>query len=118
MARLRSTVLIRNAILANDFLNNILDVETLETVVEAMEPLNFEENSIILSEGNSGSHFYVSAEGKYQVLKQDAVIKSFGPGVVFGELAILYKAKRFASIKGVLEFFVECLKINTKCNNF
>lgn len=96
-------VLIRNAIMANDFLNNILDADTLETVVQTMEPLSFEENSMILTEGNSGSHFYVSAQGKFQVLIQEKVIKSFGPGVVFGELAILYKAKRFASIKGSIK---------------
>ena len=99
--------------MANDFLNNILDSDTLDTVVEAMESLSFEENSMILTEGNSGSHFYVSAEGKFQVLIQDKVVKSFGPGVVFGELAILYKAKRFASIRGfILGFWRHKLNIN------
>lgn len=77
-----------------------MDAERLTAVMEAMVPRVYEANSYIIQEGEIGSHFYVSAQGTFEVLKDSkSVIKSFGSGVVFGELAILYKARRFASIR-------------------
>lgn len=87
--------------MANDFMNSILDKETIRMVVDAMSMEAFNENEFIINEGDKGSHLFISADGIFQVIKSGNVIKSFGPGVVFGELAILYKAMRFASIKGI-----------------
>ena len=39
-------------------------------------------------------------EGKVKVLKEGAILGQMGPGRVFGELAILYKCPRTASVKG------------------
>lgn len=91
--------LIEEAIVANEFLNNMMDAERLKVVVQAMIPMELEANSFIIKEGEIGSHFYVSAAGTFEVVKDGEVKRKFGPGVVFGELAILYKARRFASIK-------------------
>ena len=41
-------------------------------------------------------------EGKVKVMKEGAVLGQMGPGRVFGELAILYKCPRTASVKGKL----------------
>uniref|UniRef100_A0A182P343 cGMP-dependent protein kinase n=1 Tax=Anopheles epiroticus TaxID=199890 RepID=A0A182P343_9DIPT len=92
-------LLIKTAIVANDFLNNMMDEERLLAVTAAMSSMTFPPNSYIIKEGDIGAHFFVSEEGTYEVVVDNKVIKSFGRGVVFGELAILYKAKRFASIR-------------------
>uniref|UniRef100_A0A182K172 cGMP-dependent protein kinase n=1 Tax=Anopheles christyi TaxID=43041 RepID=A0A182K172_9DIPT len=92
-------LLIKTAIVANDFLNNMMDEERLQAVTAAMSSITFPPNSYIIKEGDIGAHFFVSEEGTYEVVVDNKVIKSFGRGVVFGELAILYKAKRFASIR-------------------
>ncbi|XP_055599697.1 cGMP-dependent protein kinase 1 [Uranotaenia lowii] len=91
--------LIKQAISANEFLNNMMDEDRVKAVMEAMSPMTFPPNSYIIKEGDIGAHFFVSAEGTYEVIVEKRVVKSFSSGVVFGELAILYKAKRFASIK-------------------
>lgn len=91
--------MIAKAIAVNDFLNNMMDKERLSVVVKAMIPKEYPANSFIIKEGENGNHFFVSAEGEFEVVKDGEVKKTFGPGVVFGELAILYKAKRFASIR-------------------
>ncbi|XP_026329932.1 cGMP-dependent protein kinase, isozyme 1-like [Hyposmocoma kahamanoa] len=89
---------IKKAIMANDFVKNMMDEERLRVVVDAMSPKNYAVGSLIIREGESGSHLFISAYGEFEVLKGGQVVKKFGAGVVFGELAILYKAKRFASI--------------------
>lgn len=101
--------LIKNAIIANDFLNNMMDAERLQALVNAMIPQVLKANSYVIKEGETGNQFYVSAEGEYEVIKDGVCIKTFGPGVVFGELAILYKARRFASIKVTRDAFVWAL---------
>ncbi|XP_013105254.2 cGMP-dependent protein kinase 1 [Stomoxys calcitrans] len=93
--------LIRKAIEKNDFLNNYMDKERKEMVIDAMEMLHFKQNDFIINEDDEGSEIYVSEEGKFDVIKQDKVIGQFGGETVFGELAILYNAKRFASIRAV-----------------
>lgn len=101
--------LIKSAIISNDFLNNMMDAERLQALVNAMIPQVLKANSYVIKEGETGNQFYVSAEGEYEVIKNGEVIKTFGSGVVFGELAILYKARRFASIKVKTDAFVWAL---------
>lgn len=94
----RSIEQIRKAIMANDFIKNMMDEERLKAVTDAMSPRDYTEGSHIIREGESGSHLFISAHGLFNVFKGDQVVKNFGAGEVFGELAILYKTKRFASI--------------------
>lgn len=49
----RSQELIRNAILANDFLKN-LDQSQIEAVVDAMYEKEYEANSNVITEGETG----------------------------------------------------------------
>jgi CRP-like cAMP-binding protein len=59
-----------------------LDNESIKTVVNAMLLESYDENSFIVSEGDSGNFLHVSAEGMFEVIKGGTSIKSFGPGVV------------------------------------
>lgn len=95
----RTRKLIRMAIEGNDFLNNYMDSERKELVIDAMEPASYEKDSFIIREDEEGSEIYVSDEGVFDVIKNNEIINTFGTGMLFGELAILYNAKRFASIK-------------------
>lgn len=89
----------------------MMDKVRIEAVTSAMVSQTLKPGSLIILEGETGSHLFVSAEGQYEVIKDEKVIKTFGPGVVFGELAILYKAKRFASIKG-MNIFINTLNVH------
>lgn len=92
--------------MANDFLRNLMDEDRLTAVVEAMSPQEYPAGNLIIREGESGSHLFVSAHGQFEVLKGGQVVKTFGAGEAFGELAILYKAKRFASIRCESDFII------------
>lgn len=78
----RTEKMITSAIVSNDFLCNILDNESIKTVVNAMLLESYDENSFIVNEGDSGNFLYVSAEGMFDVIKGGCSIKSFGPGIV------------------------------------
>ncbi|XP_057321919.1 cGMP-dependent protein kinase, isozyme 1-like isoform X2 [Microplitis mediator] len=88
---------LRDAIKSNDFLSNLNDTQT-DALISAMYPQDIPPKTRLINEGDVGYHLYVSEEGIFDIYKGEKYQGSFGPGVVFGELALLYNAKRFASI--------------------
>ncbi|KAG8282857.1 hypothetical protein J6590_028831 [Homalodisca vitripennis] len=91
--------MIKEAIMDNDFLKN-LDLSQVRELVESMYPKEFTKGSYLIREGEVGAHLYVSAEGEFEVIKENKVLGRMGPGKAFGELAILYNCTRTASIRG------------------
>lgn len=67
----------------------------------------FPAGKVIVEEGDSGDAAYIVAEGRCEVRKRIAggmaVVKTLGPGDVFGEMAILTAGPRTASVVAVEE---------------
>lgn len=97
----RDEAQIKKALRLNEFLNNILEGDRLQEVTDAMYPKDVKAREIIIKEGETGSHMYVSATGSYQVVVKGHIVNSFTHTHAFGEIAILYNAKRNASIHAV-----------------
>lgn len=98
----RSKQLIKDAILENDFLKN-LDSCQVREIVDSMYPKEIDRGSLVIREGEPGSHLYVSAEGTLQVIKDGIVLGKLWSGKAFGELAILYNCTRTASVIAVTD---------------
>ena len=62
----------------------------------------FPKGTIIMREGDSGNSAYIIASGQCEVRKKisgvDQVLKTLGPGEVFGEMAALTESARTASV--------------------
>lgn len=97
-----SKALIRQSILANDFMKH-LDNGQVQEMVECMYPVSYTASSEIIREGDAGSVLFVLEEGLVDVSKQGRTRWCLGPGRVFGELAVLYNCKRTASIKALVD---------------
>ncbi|KAK0078373.1 hypothetical protein PV325_002567 [Microctonus aethiopoides] len=93
----RSRRQIKRAILENEFLGNLEEAQ-VEALVSAMYPKTIPSSTLVIHEGDIGSHLYVSAEGEFDIYEGSKFQRSFGPGVAFGELALLYNTKRLRSI--------------------
>ena len=53
----------------------------------------------MVTEGRDGQHLYMVKSGVYECFKQGVLVKTYNAkGEIFGELALLYGAKRAASI--------------------
>ncbi|XP_017774930.1 PREDICTED: cGMP-dependent protein kinase, isozyme 1-like [Nicrophorus vespilloides] len=98
----RSKQLIKDAILDNDFLKN-LDSGQIRELVESMYQKDYDSGSYVIREGDAGAHLYVSAQGEFEVIKEDKVLGRMGSGKAFGELAILYNCTRTASIRVIVD---------------
>ncbi|XP_049806715.1 cGMP-dependent protein kinase, isozyme 1-like isoform X1 [Schistocerca nitens] len=95
---LESLQLIIRALKANEFLCNLNEVQ-MQAVAEAMSLQVLDSSGFVIEEGEIGRHLYVSAAGRFEVIKGGKSLGTFGPGTAFGEIAILYNTKRQASIK-------------------
>jgi cAMP-dependent protein kinase regulator len=73
-----------------------------------MEEAKFEQGATVITEGEPGNVLYIVEEGQLDCYKkvsdssdEQTFLKSYQPGEVFGELALLYNAPRAASIKAM-----------------
>ncbi|CAN5317477.1 ATP-binding protein [soil metagenome] len=79
-----------------------LGEKLLLSVCELSQQIEVEEGAVVISEGSSSEEMYVLIEGELVVTKQqeprDIELARIGPGQVVGELALLDKAPRIASV--------------------
>jgi len=74
------------------------------------EPVYFDRGKTIVQEGQAGLRMYAVLEGRVAVKLGSGVVERLGPGGVFGELALLEKAPRMASV--VAETDCQLLPVN------
>ncbi|XP_063983781.1 cGMP-dependent protein kinase, isozyme 1-like [Diachasmimorpha longicaudata] len=86
-----------DAIKRNNFLYKMEDHQ-VDMIVSTMYPRLFPKKTKLIKEGDIGHHLYVSETGEFEIFKGGEFQGSFGPGVAFGELALLYNVKRAVSV--------------------
>eukprot|EP00929_Paragymnodinium_shiwhaense_P104106 TRINITY_DN6811_c0_g1_i2.p1 TRINITY_DN6811_c0_g1~~TRINITY_DN6811_c0_g1_i2.p1 ORF type:complete len:351 (+),score=126.96 TRINITY_DN6811_c0_g1_i2:86-1138(+) len=91
--------------LMKSFLFSNLDGSDQTIVVDAMKEVVVKSKERIIQQGSNGDCLFVIESGKFECLvaKQgvEKVVKTVMPGDVFGELALLYKCPRAASVEAV-----------------
>jgi len=94
--------LIRRA-LENDPACAALETPDIDMIVEAMVPYSFKAGSMVLAQGDPGSHFFVAAAGAFNILSNGKTINSLGPGTAFGGLALMYDCARTVSVQATAD---------------
>ena len=81
-------------------------------IADALETQNFPAGSTIIREGDLGTTFYILEAGKATVSRKDqgdTIIKTYGKGDFFGELALLDDKPRAATVVATGEVKVAAL---------
>ncbi|VDL75477.1 unnamed protein product [Nippostrongylus brasiliensis] len=84
-----SKQLIRDAVHKNDFLKQLAKEQIIE-IVECMYEMRARAGQWVIQEGEPGDRLFVVAEGELQVSREGQMLGTLRPGIVMGELAILY----------------------------
>jgi len=89
-------------ILSRSFMFSSLAKADFDVVLLAMKEVSFLPGEQIIKEGDDGDFLCLIEEGNPECKKlidgEEKVVKKCAPGDIFGELALLYNAKRAASV--------------------
>ncbi len=75
----------------------------LRVIAKASEPLHVAAGTTVCDEGDVGQTFYFIVSGTAAVIRGGRKVAELGPGGYFGELALLDRLPRSATIKAVTD---------------
>ncbi len=85
-----------------------------------MEELKLKPPQPVIKQGDAGDMLYVIGSGEYECTKvinnKQTYLKTYKTGELFGELSLMYNAKRAASIKCIKEGVLYALDRQTFVN--
>ena len=90
-------------------------------LIAKMTPETFEKGDMVIEAGTTGTSMYIVDSGRLQVLVNDECVEELGMGNFFGEVAILSRQKRTATVVALEKSKLLQLKqdsIWTVCNVF
>jgi CRP-like cAMP-binding protein len=84
----------------------------LQLVARGAERIAVDAGKVVVVEGSAGSEFFVIISGAARVERSGRKVASLGPGSFFGDLALLDRAPRNASV--IAESPMELAKVGQK----
>jgi cAMP-dependent protein kinase regulator len=85
--------------LKKNFVFSNLTTRETEILVDAFERQEVKANDFIIQQGDAGDFFYVLLNGDCLFIVNEKVVGKASRGQTFGELALLYKSPRAASVQ-------------------
>ena len=96
MTRIKTSII-------NSVIFQSIDTTEVTIVINAMEEKVFTPGQTVIQQGENGDCLFIVESGELDCYKKinekDQLLKSYGPGESFGELALLYNAPRAATVK-------------------
>jgi CRP-like cAMP-binding protein len=88
-----------------------LDDSAADTLASDFIERYFKPGDVIATEGESGLNFFVVENGEASVVVGGAEVKRLGPGEAFGEIALVDKSARSATVTAVTEMRCHALPV-------
>jgi len=86
-----------------------IDAEGLAKLAALSTPVDFPAGHVIARQGEIGTGFFVIVSGEVRVVRDGAVVARLGPGEFFGELSVLDRMPRNATVAADVE--TSCLAL-------
>jgi CRP-like cAMP-binding protein len=77
----------------------MLDDEAREAIAERMGERELQDGEVLILEGEPGNQMFVIVSGTVEVRSSDSVLNVLGPGEVLGEMALLGRIPRTATVR-------------------
>ena len=87
-----------------------LPLPALETVTRQLEHVLVPAGETVFRQGDLGDRFYVVVNGRAEVVGDGRAITRLGPGESFGEIALLRRVPRTATVRALEELRLESLR--------
>jgi CRP/FNR family transcriptional regulator, cyclic AMP receptor protein len=80
-----------------------LDDESLRTVSKAAQEVSVQEGAELVREGDYSYNLSIIDEGQAEVVHDGEVVATLGPGDVFGEVGVVRKGLRNATVRATTQ---------------
>ena len=91
-----------------------LPLPAIEQLARGLEPVNVSARQVVIHQGDPGDRFYVIEKGRANVIGDGRVVTTLGPGEGFGEIALLRRVRRTATVQAATDLKLYALR----CNRF
>ncbi|MFN2165384.1 MAG: cyclic nucleotide-binding domain-containing protein, partial [Anaerolineae bacterium] len=82
-----------------------LDGRQIQRLAASLEEIRYQAGDLIIGQGDLGDTFYIVLSGRVQVFvtegDREQTLRQSGPGEIFGEIALLQRVPRTASVRAV-----------------
>jgi MFS family permease len=88
---------------------NVLPLPAIEQLARGLEPVDIPAGHVVFRQGDVGDHYYVIESGDAEVVGDGQVVTTLGPGAGFGEIALLRRIRRTATVRATSELRLKAL---------
>jgi predicted MFS family arabinose efflux permease len=89
---------------------NVLPLPAIEQLARGLEPVDVPPGQIVFHQGDVGDRYFVIESGEADVIGDGQVVATLGPGEGFGEIALLRRIRRTATVRATSELRLKALR--------
>ena len=87
----------------------VLPLPAIEQLARGLEHVDVPAGRSVFEQGDVGDHYYVIESGQAEVVGDGRVVATLGPGEGFGEVALLRRIRRTATVRAVGQLRLQAL---------
>ena len=92
-------------------MQGLVTKELLSTgLARGLEPVDVPAGHVVFHQGDVGDHYFVIESGEAAVIGDGQVVATLGPGLGFGEIALLRRIRRTATVRATSELRLKALR--------
>jgi hypothetical protein len=91
-----------------------LPLPAIEQLARGLEPVNVSARQVVIHQGDPGDRFYLIEKGRPDAVGDGRLVTTLGPGEGFGEIALLRRVRRTATVQAATDLKLYALR----CNRF
>ncbi len=88
---------------------NLLPLPAIERLARGLKPVSVPAGGTVFDQGDVGDRYFVIESGEAEVVGDGRVVARLGPGEGFGEIALLRRVRRTATIRAGSELRLQAL---------
>ena len=89
---------------------NVLPLPAIERLARGLEPVDVPAGQVVFHQGDVGDHYFVIESGEAEVIGDGQVVATLGPGQGFGEIALLRRIRRTATVRATSKLRLKALR--------
>ena len=89
---------------------NVLPLPAIEQLARGLDPVDVPAGHVVFSQGDVGQSYFVIESGEAEVIGDGQVVATLDPGVGFGEIALLRRIRRTATVRATSDLRLKALR--------